>query len=115
MYPLKVSKLQMLHPGSKPWVGKDCVLCFKSDHLANSCNSKCKCHKFNRKHRISILIFEKRDDSSDQNNGQTDGATATNFTNNWNNILLHTATAVVSTINSSKTLTTNLILDSGSQ
>ena len=98
----------MLHPGSKPCVGQDCVLCFKSDHLANSCN------KFNRKHHISILILEKSDDSSDQNNGQTDGATATNFTNNWNNILLQTATAVVSIINSSETLTTNLMLDSGS-
>ena len=105
----------MLHPGSKPCVGQDCVLCFKSDHLANSCNFKCKYHKFNRKHHISILILEKRDDSSDQNNGQTDGATATNFTNNWNNILLQTATAVVSTINCSETLTTNLMLDSGSQ
>ena len=92
-----------------------CFICFKSDHLASSCNSKYKCHKCNGKHHISICTFEKGDDSLDQNNGQPDGATATNFSSNRNNILLQTATAVVSNINNSETLTTNLILDSGSQ
>ena len=92
-----------------------CFICFKSDHLANSCNSKHKCHKCNGRHHISISTFEKSDDSSDQNNGQLDGATATNFSNNSNNILLQTATAVVSNTNNSEKLTTNLILDSGSQ
>ena len=92
-----------------------CFICFKSDHLGNSCNSKYKCRKCNGKHHISICTFEKRDDSSDQNNGQPDGATATNFSNNRNNILLQTATAVVSKTNNSEKLTTNLMLDSGSQ
>ena len=44
-----------------------------------------------------------------------DGATATNFSNNSNNILLQTATSVVSNTNNSEKLTTNLIVDSGSQ
>ena len=55
------------------------------------------------------------DDSSDQNNGHPDGATATNFSNSRNNILLQTATAIVSNTSNSETLTTNLMIDSGSQ
>ena len=85
-----------------------CFICFKSDHLVNSCNSKYKCRKCNGKHHISICTFEKRDDSSDQNNGQPDGATATNFSNSRNNILLQTATGVVSNTNNSEKITTNL-------
>ena len=41
--------------------------------------------------------------------------TATNISNNRNNILLQTATAIVSNIHNLETLTTNLILDSRSQ
>ena len=92
-----------------------CFICFKSDHFASSCNSKYECHKCNGKHHIRICTFEKSDDSSDQNNGQPDGATVTNFFNNRNNIILQTASAVVSNINNSETLTTHLMLDSGSQ
>ena len=62
-----------------------------------------------------LYPFEKSGNSSDQNNEQHNGATATNISNNRNNILLQTATAVVSNVNISETLTTNLMLDSGSQ
>ena len=41
--------------------------------------------------------------------------TATNISNNRNNILLQTATAIVSNIHNLETLTTNLMLDSRSQ
>ena len=41
--------------------------------------------------------------------------TATNFSNNRNNVLQQNATAVVPNINNSETLTTNLMLDIGSQ
>ena len=103
----------MLHPESKRCAGKDCFICFKSDNVASSCNSKYKCRKCNGKHHI--CTFQKSDDSSDQNNRQPDGVTATNFANNRNNVLQQNATAVVPNINNSETLTTNLMLDIGSQ
>ena len=42
-----------------------CFICFESDHLTSSCNSKHICHKCNGKHHISICTFEKSDNSSD--------------------------------------------------
>ena len=92
-----------------------CFICFSSEHLANSCKSSYKCHKCNQgRHHISICTFEKKDDSTDGTE-QNDGVTATNISTNKNNILLQTATVVVSNLNNSEKKTVNLLFDNGSQ
>ena len=93
----------MLHPESTTCTGKDCILYILNLIIWQApviLSTKCNC-----KHHISISTFEKGDDSSDQNNGQPDSATTTNFSNNRKNILLQTCTAVVPNINNSEILT----------
>ena len=92
-----------------------CFICFKLDDLASSFNPKYKRPKCNGKLHIRICTFDKSDEYSDQNNDQPNCVTATNFSNNRNNILVQTASGVVSNINNSEKLTTNLMLDNGSQ
>ena len=92
-----------------------CFICFNSEHLAKMCKSSYKCRKCNGKHHISICTFEKRDDSVKTESQNDTEETSTNFSNNKNTILLQTASAVVSNLNSSEQKNTVLFLDSGSQ
>ena len=60
-------------------------------------------------------LFEKRDDSVKTESQNDTEETTTNFSNNKNTILLQTASAVVSNLNSSEQKNTVLLLDSESQ
>ena len=92
-----------------------CFICFNSDHFAKIFNSSYKCRKCNGKHRISICTFEKRDKSVKTESQNDTEETTTDFSNNKNTILLQTALAVVSNLNSSERKNTLLLLDRGSQ
>ena len=79
------------------------------------CKPSCKCRTCNGNHHISICTFEKRDDSVKTENQNDTEETTTNFSNNKNEILLDTASSIVSYLNSSERKNTLLLLDSGSQ
>ena len=92
-----------------------CFICFNLDHLAKMCKPSYKCRNCNGKHHISIRTFEKRDKSVKTESQNDTEETTTNFSNNKNTILLQTALAVVSNLNSSERKNTLLLLDSGNQ
>ena len=90
-------------------------------HSATSCKKHYSCKKCGRKHNISICTFTNNTTPSpnpvngtNQSNGTL--ATANNFSNNKNSVLLQTASVSVSGFdNKRKVNNVQLLFDSGSQ
>ena len=94
-----------------------CFNCLAFGHTVKNCTKKSKCFTCNEKHHISIC--EKKLNKSKHNpiNPSLNGpdVPTTMFIDNIKYTLLHTATANIGSVNSSKKITSRVLFDTGSQ
>ena len=79
-----------------------CFVCLKKGHVSKNCDSKYKCNKCSSRHHILICDNLKK-------------KTALNVSTNKNSILLQTAIAQVSTVESISSGLVRILFDTGSQ
>ncbi len=98
--------------------GQKCFLCFKTGHTAYRCNSKKQCKICHKKHHHAICDQDKQENQSSRNYATEPETTTTGTSTvktSHTKVLLQTATAYVSSKNTSRPVKAKILFDSGSQ
>ena len=92
-----------------------CFLCLRSKHISRHCKSNVKCYSCSGKHHTSLCEGPPQSEQTEKSDNDYQPSTSTLHVDTRNSVLLQTAAAVVSHPRDSKSVTTRVIFDSGSQ